>query len=70
MAKRGRAVGWSLRGEKGGRPKGQHPEKWQRKTIFVSTTISGYPEEIYTLKERAKENDKSVSRFVLEALAK
>lgn len=41
-----------------------------RKKIFVSTTISGSAEEIAALKANAKKAGKSVSRFVLDALAK
>ncbi len=37
-----------------------------RLKLFVSTTISGSPEEIARLKELAKREGKSVSRFVLD----
>lgn len=53
-----------------GRPKGS-PNKGTelgRKTIFSTTTISGSPEEIERLKQLAKENNKSVSRFVLDMI--
>lgn len=39
-----------------------------RLKIFASTTISGMPEEIARLKELAKQNGKSTSRFVLDTL--
>lgn len=51
-----------------GRPKGS-PNKGTelgRKTIFASTTISGSPQEIAMLKEKAKDAGKSVSRYVLD----
>ena len=41
-----------------------------RKTIFASTTISGYPEEIEQLKQKAKEAGKTVSRYIIESLLK
>lgn len=53
-----------------GRPKGS-PNKGTelgRKTIFSTTTISGSPEEITKLKQLAKENNKSISRFVLDMI--
>lgn len=39
-----------------------------RLKIFANTTISGSPEEIARLKELAKQNGKSTSRFVLDTL--
>lgn len=39
-----------------------------RKTIFANTTISGYPEEIEQLKQKAKAAGKTVSRYVLDSL--
>lgn len=36
--------------------------------VFVSTTISGSPEEIQKLKDKAKQAGLSVSRFVLDRL--
>lgn len=56
--------------KKRGRPKGS-PNKGTelgRKTIFVSTTISGSAEEIKLLKKKACEAGKSVSRFILDNL--
>lgn len=56
--------------KKRGRPKGS-PNKGTelgRKTIFVSTTISGSAEEIKLLKKKASEAGKSVSRFILDNL--
>jgi len=41
-------------------------KKKENKKIFVSTTISGSVEEIELLKKTAKDNGKSVSRFVLD----
>lgn len=54
--------------EKRGRPKGRHPENWKRKTEFASVTIAGSPKRILRLKEKAKENDLSISRYVLDNL--
>ncbi len=56
--------------KKRGRPKGS-PNKGTelgRKTLFVSTTISGSAEEIKLLKKKAYEAGKSVSRFILDNL--
>ena len=39
-----------------------------RKTFFQTMSISGKPEEIARLKERAKECGKTVSRLVLDAI--
>lgn len=53
----------------GGRnPANWHPENWQRKKPHVTTSITGSPEEITELKGLAKQNDKTVSRFVLDSL--
>lgn len=43
-------------------------KKTGRLKIFASTTISGTPEEIALLKEKAKEQNKSVSRYILDNL--
>lgn len=43
-------------------------KKTGRLKQFVSTTISGSAEEIELLKQKAKENNKSVSRFILDNL--
>ena len=56
MGKRGRPFGWRKKNAKG------------RIKIYKSTTISGLPEEIELLKKKAEENNKSVSRFILENL--
>lgn len=40
-----------------------------RKKIFVSATISGTQEEIDLIKQKAKEQGKSVSRYVIELVA-
>ena len=52
------------------RPKGSKNKKpaQGRMTIFSNTTISGTPEEIAALKERAAVCGKTVSRLVLDAL--
>lgn len=50
------------------RPKGsknKNPAQG-RKTIFANTTISGTPEEIALLKEKAKQAGKTVSRYVMD----
>lgn len=39
-----------------------------KKKVFFSATISGTPEEIERLKEIAKANGKSVSRYILDAI--
>ena len=54
--KRGRPFGWRKKNSQG------------RIKIYKSTTISGLPEEIELLKKKAAENNKSVSRFVLDLL--
>ena len=41
-----------------------------KKKVFSSATISGTPEEIEKLKEIAKTNGKSVSRYVLDTIAR
>ena len=41
-------------------------KKSENKKIFVSTTISGSVEEIASLKRKAAESGKSVSRYVLD----
>ena len=51
-------VGYGYHG--GGRPKVENPK------VFVNTTISGSPEEIAKLKEKAKAAGKTVSRYVLD----
>ena len=51
-------VGYGYHG--GGRKKSDN------KKVFVSTTISGSPNEIALLKQRANEAGKSVSRYVLD----
>lgn len=54
--------------EGAGRPKGAKNKvpAQGRKKIFASITISGTPEEVAKIKLLAKENNKSVSRFMLE----
>jgi hypothetical protein len=53
----------------GGRnPANWHPENWKRNKPHVTTSITGSPEEIKELKGLAKQNDKTVSRFVLDSL--
>lgn len=39
-----------------------------RKTPYVNITVSGSPEEIDNIKRLAKENNKSVSRFIIESV--
>lgn len=45
-------------------------KKTGRLKEFVTTSVSGTPEEIALLKEKAKEAGKTVSRFVLDSLLK
>lgn len=40
------------------------------KKVFKTVSISGTPDEIARLKELAAENNKTVSRFILESLLK
>lgn len=49
---------------------GTRPGSGRKKTgaVFVNTTISGSPEEIQKLKDKAKQAGLSVSRFVLDRL--
>lgn len=49
---------------------GARPGSGRKKTgaVFVNTTISGSPEEIQKLKDKAKQAGLSVSRFVLDRL--
>lgn len=49
---------------------GNRPGSGRKKTgaVFVNTTISGSPEEIQKLKDKAKQAGLSVSRFVLDRL--
>lgn len=52
---------------------GSRPGSGRKKTgagaVFVSTTISGPPEEIQRLKDNAAAAGQSVSRYVLDRLA-
>ncbi len=50
----------------GGAREGAGRKATGRQKLFVSTTISGTPEEIEALKRAAKEAGKSVSRFILD----
>ncbi|MBQ6782274.1 MAG: hypothetical protein IJP62_13775 [Treponema sp.] len=54
--------------KRGGFREGSGRKPTGRLKIFANTTISGTPEEIAKLKRLAKENDKTVSRFVIENL--
>ena len=49
---------------------GRKPLPDGEKKVFQSTTISGTPEEIASLKKLADNNGKSVSRFVLDNFIK
>ena len=59
---------WGGKRAGAGRPKGSLNKKPAagRKTVFASTTISGSPEEIAAVKEKAAAAGKSVSRFLIE----
>lgn len=50
----------------GGRPRKKESEK----TVYKTMSISGTPEEIEQLKKLAQAENKTVSRFVLEAVLK
>lgn len=50
----------------GGRRAGSGRKK--NGAVFINTTISGSPEEIQKLKDKAKQAGLSVSRFVLDRL--
>lgn len=52
--------------KRGGAREGSGRKATGRLTIFANTTISGSPEEIALLKEQAKAENKSVSRYVLD----
>lgn len=54
-------------GRGGARP-GAGRKKTGRLKQFVTTSVSGTPEEIARLKEAAKAAGKTVSRFVLDSL--
>lgn len=56
---RGRKPGWSERGEGGGR------KATGRIKQFVTTSVSGSPEEIAMIKRKAAAAGKTVSRFVI-----
>lgn len=56
--KKAKYIGYGYHG--GGR------KKTGRLKIFSSITISGTPDEIEKIKELAKKNNKSVSRFLIE----
>lgn len=50
----------------GGRnPANWNKEKWERKTPYITTSITGTPEEIAQLKKMAADKGLSVSRFVI-----
>lgn len=53
---------------KGGARKGAGRPATGRLKIFASLTISGDPEEIEQIKQIAKENGKSASRFVIDTI--
>ena len=52
--------------KRGGARKGAGRKPTGRIKIFSTTTISGTEEEIKLLKEQAKTENKSVSRYVLD----
>lgn len=55
---------------KGGARKGAGRPATGRLKIFASLTISGTPEEIEKIKQLAKENNKSASRFIIDKILK
>ena len=57
-------VGYGYHG--GGRPKKAESEK----TIYKTISIAGNPEEINKIKELAKSENKTVSRFIIEKILK
>lgn len=50
----------------GGRPKKEENEK----TIYKTISIAGNPEEIEEIKEMAKAENKTISRFIIEKILK
>lgn len=50
----------------GGRPKKAENEK----TVYKTLSIAGSPEEIEQIRKMAKEENKTVSRFVIESVLK
>lgn len=62
MAEEKKYSGYGYHG--GGRKK----LKPEEKKIFKTVSISGTPEEIENLKQKAKEKNKTVSRLVLDSI--
>ena len=54
--------------DRGGKRKNSGRPKLENKKQFQSVGIGGTPTEISRLKEKAKNAEKSTSRFVLESL--
>lgn len=52
-------------GYHGGGRKQKNPEE---KIVYKNITISGKPEELEALKQKAKENGKTLSRYIIESL--
>lgn len=50
----------------GGRPKKAESEK----TVYKTLSIAGSPEEIEEIKEMAKAENKTISRFIIEKILK
>ena len=66
---RGRTKGWSERGEKGGRPKGSFKEgATGRLKIYKTFRVSCPVEEYETVKAKAEAQDKTISRYLLDAV--
>lgn len=52
-------------GYHGGGRKRKNPEE---KIVYKNITISGKPEELEALKQKAKENGKTLSRYIIKSL--
>ena len=56
--------------ERGGKRQGAGRPKTGRLKIYVNHTISGSKEEIEMIKKKAAEQNKTVSRYVIELVQK
>lgn len=64
MEKEKKYIGYGYHG--GGRPKKAESEK----TVYKTLSIAGSPEEIKQIKKLAKEENKTISRFIIESILK
>ena len=66
---RGRTKGWAERGEKGGRPKGSVKEgATGRLKPYKTFSVSCPLDEYERVKAKAEEQNKTISRFLLDAV--